>query len=91
MMLCEPTLRVDVLKFAWPFPRFPVPSTVLPSLKVTVPVGLAVDDVTVAVNLTVRPDFAGLSDDASVVAEVASFTTCVSVVDMLAACSVSPL
>ncbi len=52
--LCFPFDSADVLKVAIPvLPRVPIPSVVLPSLKLTVPLGIApLDDVTVAVNVT---------------------------------------
>jgi hypothetical protein len=50
---CDPAVRVDVLKVAFPLLRVPVPRVVLPSLNVTVPA--QVDGVTVAVNLTEEP------------------------------------
>jgi hypothetical protein len=54
-MLWLPTARLDVEKVVAPFDRVPLPRTVVPSSKVTVPVGVPrVDgtDVAVAVNVT---------------------------------------
>jgi len=54
---CVPTVSVDVVKVATP-PLFkvPVPRTVVPSRKVTVPVGVPeVLEVIVAVNITGAP------------------------------------
>lgn len=64
-------LRDDVLYLALPPAIVAVPNTVLPSMNVTVPVGLVVGDVTVAVNFTFCPVLEGFGDDASVVVEVA--------------------
>jgi hypothetical protein len=50
---CDPAVRVDVLKVAFPLLSVPVPSVVLLSLNVTVPVQL--DGVTVVVNFTDEP------------------------------------
>jgi len=46
-----PTARADVVNEAWPVPSTATPEakTVLPSVKVTVPLGTPPDDVTVAV------------------------------------------
>jgi len=52
----EPAGRLDVLKVACPELSVPVPSTVVPCLKVTVPVGApGPEGVTVAVNVTDCP------------------------------------
>ncbi len=51
----------------------------------TVPVGTtAVEDVTVAVNVTASPLVDGLTDEISVVVVVAAFTTCVRILEVLA-------
>jgi hypothetical protein len=57
VMECAPTVSIDVVKVAMPPPfRVPVPSAVVPSRKVTEPVGLPLlPDVTVAVNVTGVP------------------------------------
>jgi hypothetical protein len=69
---CVPTESVDVVKVAtWAPPtvlKVPVPSAVVPSLKVTVPVGgIAPVVVTVAVKVTVTPACAGLRLEVRVV------------------------
>ena len=56
-----------VVKVAFPVAIVPVPSVAVPSLKVTVPV--AVEGVTVAVNLTEAPKVEGLRDDATTTEE----------------------
>jgi hypothetical protein len=66
----------------------PVPRVVLPSAKVTVPV--AVDGVTVAVNVTGEPNATGLADEARATVVLASFTVCVKIVDVLPLSFVSP-
>ena len=48
-----PAGSVDVEMLAFPFPRFTVPKTVVPAVKVTDPVGTTVADCTTAVNFTV--------------------------------------
>jgi hypothetical protein len=64
---------------------------VLPSLKVTVPVGLPPNwPVIVAVKVTDWPSFDGLCDDARLVVVVALSTVCPSVAELLAFRSLSP-
>src|SRR6185369_4993266 len=74
-----PAVRADVLKVAVEIAgpladKFPTPSVVMPSLKVTVPVGapavLGVA-VTVAVNVTDCPAHAAVNDEAKLVVVVA--------------------
>jgi hypothetical protein len=64
-----PTLSDDVAKVADPVLSVPVANVVVPSLKVTVPVGvpLPVVGVTVAVNVTLCPNTLGFLDDSRVV------------------------
>ncbi len=50
-----------------PLASVPVPRVVVPSRKVTVPVGVPPDDVTAAVNVTVWPVKAGFADDVTAV------------------------
>lgn len=50
---CDPAVKVEVLRVAFPLLRVPVPSAALPSLNVTAPV--QVDGATVAVNFTEEP------------------------------------
>ena len=64
-MLCEPVVKTAVAKVAVPPLSVPVPKVVAPSLNVTVPV--AVDGVTVAVNVTEAPNVDGFSEDATLV------------------------
>jgi hypothetical protein len=63
VIACDPAVRVDVLKVAFPLLSVPVPNVVLPSLNVTVPV--AAEGVTVAVNVTDDPYVDGFAEDAS--------------------------
>jgi len=74
--LCLPLLSVDVLKVAVPLPsRVAVPSVVLPSLQLTVPLGVTpVDEVTLAVNVTSCPTLDGFGDEPSTVVVEALFT-----------------
>ena len=85
-----PALRVEVLYFALPFDKVPVPNSVLPSLNVTVPVGVVVGEVTVAVNVTFCSGLEGLTEEATLVAEVAIFTFCFKSADVLFASAASP-
>ena len=73
---------VEVLNVATPEPfSVPVPSVVAPSLKVTVPVGVPVEEgelsVTVAVNVTEAPEQDGLAEEATAVDVLALFTVSV--------------
>lgn len=75
-------------KVAFPALIVPVPSVVVPSLNVTVPV--AVDGVIVAVNVTDTPNPDGFNDEASMVVELALFTTCDSAEEVLGLKFASP-
>ena len=68
-----------VVNVATPDPfRFPVPKVLVPSLKVTLPVGVPVDpedvSVTVAVNVTESPEHEGFFDDVRAVDVEAAVT-----------------
>ncbi len=56
----------------------------------TLPVGVVVDEVTVAVNLTFCPTFEGFSEDTTAVVVVALSTTCFSDLEVLPECAASP-
>jgi hypothetical protein len=59
-----PAASALVLNVAWPLPLSePVPSIVAPSIKVTVPVGVMIRPLTLAVNVTDWPNALGLSED----------------------------
>jgi hypothetical protein len=59
-----PSAREDVVKVAWADAfSVPEPSTVDPSWKVTVPVGVPLADVTVAVKVTDCPELEGFEDE----------------------------
>jgi hypothetical protein len=77
-----------VLYVAVPLLRVPVPSVVLPSLKVTVPV--AVDGVTVAVKVSDAPYVDGFADEVTAVVVFALLTVWVRVDDVLALSFASP-
>jgi hypothetical protein len=69
---------VEVVKVALPPDRVPVAKVVLPSLKVTVPVGVPLAlpwllncGVTVAVKVTDRVEFDGFNDEVTLVVVVA--------------------
>jgi hypothetical protein len=59
-------------------------------MKVTVPVGLVVGEVTVAVNFTVCPVLEGFTDELTAVVVIAWLTVCVAVPELGPTC-VSPL
>ncbi len=85
--LCVPTVSVDVVSAAWLEPlSVPVPRSVAPSKKSTVPVAVGE---TVAVNVTVKPLVDGFAELASVVV-VNELTTCDSADDVLPVCVPSP-
>jgi hypothetical protein len=76
-----PTASVEIVRTAVPLLRVTVPRLVAPSLKVTEPVAL--DGVTVAVQVTVCRYVEGFGEQARVVDEVALFTTCVTTLEVL--------
>ena len=68
-----------------------VPNVVVPALKVTVPNGFSpVDEVTVAVKVTLCPDEDGFADDLSTVLVEAGFTTWFKTGEVLIADASSP-
>ena len=86
-------LSVEMLRVAFPELTVPAPSVAAPSLKVTVPVGLpapGLTGATVAVKVTFCPKVAGLGAPTSAVVVDALSTTCVKMVDVLAAKLASP-
>lgn len=87
-MECEPTASTEVLRVADPELSAPVPSVVVPSLKVTVPVGVPAPGAsafTIAVNVTGCPNTEGLVELASDVVVLAVFTVCVKIAEVLVA------
>ncbi len=67
-MECDPPERLDVVQAACPFASsVPLPIVAVLSRKLTTPVGVPEDDVTVAVNVTGSPYVDGFADDASAV------------------------
>ncbi len=67
-MVCVPTVKAEVVNVATPLLSVPHPSTVVPSLKETVPVGVPpLASVTRAVNVTACPCCDGLAEELSVV------------------------
>jgi hypothetical protein len=90
-MLCVPAASVEVVYFAAPLLSATVPSVVVPSLKVTFPVGVTLNcGLTVAVNVTDCPLFDGFADEVNVVAVLAWLTTCFTVADVLPVNDVLP-
>jgi hypothetical protein len=87
-----PTGNVEVVKVATLLLlSVPVPSTVVPDLKVTIPVGVAVLELIVAVKVTACPDTDGFGDEVTEVALDARLTFCCSAGDLLPAKVESPL
>src|SRR5213592_4717589 len=83
-----PTARVVTLSDALPLTSVTVPSTVAPSLNVTVPVGTPVAGataVTVELSVTACPAVDGLGADVRVVLVLPGFTVCVTAADVLGA------
>lgn len=78
-MECIPAFRLLVVNAALPDPsRVAVPRLVVPSRKVTVPLGMPPVEVTVQVKVTRLPKTEGLADGdgATAIAVLALFTTC---------------
>ena len=91
-MECVPTAKVDVLNFATPPARVSVANVEVPSLNVTLPVGVPVNSgLTVAVKVTDSPCVDGFADDATVAVLVALLTTCFNTADVLVLNEVLPL
>ena len=88
-MLCAPTARLDVTKFAIVPETVPVPSVVAPSLKVTVPVGETPPEM-LAVSVMVAPKAGFVEEDKTAVVVTAWPTVTVAAVEVLPALSVSP-
>lgn len=85
-MECEATAKVDVVRVAWPVPsRLEVPSVDVPSLKVTVPVGVPPLEVTAAVKVTDWLNTEGLADELTVVVVAKEFCTVCTTLPLLAA------
>ena len=59
-------------------------------MNVTIPVGVVVGEVTVAVNVTFCPVFDGFTEETTVVAEVALSTTCFKAGEVLFSFAASP-
>jgi hypothetical protein len=85
---CDPAASVEVAKLAPPPLSVPVPSVVLPSLKVTVPV--AAEGETVAVKVTEEPNVDGFAEEASATVVLALFTVWVRVDEVLVLSFASP-
>jgi hypothetical protein len=87
-----PADNEEVLNVAIPPDRDPVPSVVLPSLKVTISPsgGTPALELTVAVNVTCCPILMGFEEDATTVLVAILFTTCFRMGDALAVKCASP-
>jgi len=93
VMEWDPRASAEVVSVACALPfSEPVPRAAVPSMNVTVPVGVPEPEVavTVAVNVTDCPIADGFTDDFSVVALAAWLTTWLKVADALAWKFVSP-
>jgi len=88
---CVPAVANDVESVATPELSVPVPSEVVPSRKVTVPV--AVEGETVAVNVTLAPVVTDVGEAVSavVVAVLVEETVMLTALDVLAAKVVDPV
>ena len=87
-----PKANAEVVKVAFPALSVPVPSSVAPSLNVTVPVGVpVVADFTVAVKVTAWPNADGFAEETTEVVEAAWFTACDNAGEVLPAKLASPL
>src|SRR5262249_26933562 len=83
----------DVLKVVLPPESVPVPSVVVPSMKVTLPVGVPLPEpaaLTVAVKVTFWPKAEGLTPDVTVVVLLGVPTVCIRALDVLVGKLVSP-
>lgn len=85
-----PRGNVLVLRLALPPERVTVPNVVEPEVKITVPVGVVVGEVTVAVSVTDCPNVDGLREDVTVVDVTATLITWLKGAELVADC-VSPL
>ena len=93
-MLCRPSANVELVYVAAPELSVNVPSVVLPSSKVSMPVGVPAPGligVTVPVKLTDWPYTEGLTDEVSVVLTPALLTVWASADDVLELKSELPL
>ena len=87
-----PKANADVVNVAFPALSVPVPSRVVPSLNVTVPVGVpVVAGFTVAVKVTAWPNADGFTEETTEVVEAAWFTACDRAGEVLPAKLASPL
>src|SRR5262245_41246724 len=92
-MLWLATARAEVVSVPMPPVSVAVPRLVAPPRRVAVPDGVPAPGataLTVAVNVTDWPNTDGLTDDVTMVVELAWLTLCVSVGDVLPAKLVSP-
>jgi hypothetical protein len=87
VILCAPTLRNGVLNVAVPTPpSVPIPRVVVPSLKVTVPVGVPAPGdtgATVAVSVTDWPETPGFAEEVTLEVVAAWLTVWVMRLDVL--------
>lgn len=94
VMECEPTVSVEVVNVAFPVPSSVwLPSVVVPSLNVTLPVGVPLPGelaVTVAVNVTACPNTVVPEDDVTRVVLPSGFTTSLMAGEVLPVKLVSP-
>src|SRR5215472_8610930 len=77
VMVWLPTVRAEVVYVAMPVATVPEPSWVVPSQKVTVPVGVPAGELTAAVKVTAWPVPAGFCDDVTATVGVAGLTVSV--------------
>jgi hypothetical protein len=93
-MECDPAERFDLVMVACPLRSVPVPIDTVPSLKVTVPLGVPEETgLTVAVNVTVPPNAAGFAEETRLVevpVELLLVMFCVSTAEALPVKLASP-
>src|SRR5271169_1373470 len=83
-MLCVPVASALVVNFATSALKVTVFRSVVPSLNVTLPMGVPLNcGVTLAVNVTDCPTFDGFSEETREVVVVALFTACFTIFDLL--------
>ena len=76
-MVCDPVVRVEVVRFAAPLARVALPREVVPSRKLIDPVGAPTVETTLAVNSTAFCNRTGLAEEESMTVGIAFAMTSV--------------
>jgi hypothetical protein len=85
-MECDPRASNEVVNVAFPLTSAAVPSEVVPSFSVTVPMGVpppGATAATVTLNVTVCPNVDGFGEEVIVVAVAVLLTVCVRTLETL--------